>query len=216
MHIVIMGCGRVGSRLARRLDRQGHSIAIIDKNPEAFHLLGLDFKGKVVEGIGFDKEALIKAGIEKADAFIAVSSGDNSNFVSSRIAKDYFRVPKVVTRIYDPRRADIYRHVGVPTVAPVAWGTNKIFDLLFLQRTHSEYTFGSGEVELMQFEVPANLEGRLVRDFDVPGEIQVTAIERSGAPFIPVAGTALARNDVLSVAVARASMAKFEKLFFIA
>ncbi len=216
MHIVIMGCGRVGSRLARRLERQGHSVAIIDKNPEAFHLLGLDFKGKVVEGVGFDKETLIKAGIEKADAFIAVSSGDNSNFVSSRIAKDHFRVPKVVTRIYDPRRADIYRHVGVPTVAPVTWGINKIFDLLFLARTHSEYTFGSGEVELMQFEVPTNLEGRLVRDFDVPGEIQITAIERSGAPFIPVAGTSLERNDVLSVAVARTSMAKFEKLFFIA
>ncbi len=216
MHIVIMGCGRVGSRLARRLERQGHSIAIIDKNPEAFHLLGLDFKGTVVEGIGFDKDALLKAGIEKADAFIAVSSGDNSNFVSSRIAKDHFRVPKVVTRIYDPRRADIYRHVGVPTVAPVAWGTNKIFDLLFMQRTHSEVTFGNGEVELLQFELPANLEGRLVRDFDTPSEIQITVVERSGAAFIPVAGTALAKNDVLHVAVARASMAKLEKLFFIA
>ncbi len=216
MHIVIMGCGRVGSRLARRLERQGHSIAIIDKNPEAFHLLGLDFKGKVVEGIGFDKEALIKAGVEKADAFIAVSSGDNSNFVSSRIAKDFFRVPKVITRIYDPRRADIYRHVGVPTVAPVAWGTNKIFDLLFMEQTHSEDTFGNGEVELLRFEVPANLDGRLVRDFEMPGEIDITVIERSGAAFIPVSGTALARDDVLYVAVARASMAKFEKHFFIA
>ncbi len=216
MHIVIMGCGRVGSRLARRLERQGHSIGIIDKNPEAFHLLGLDFRGKVVEGIGFDKDTLIKAGIEKADAFIAVSSGDNSNFVASRIAKDYFRVPKVITRIYDPRRADIYRHVGVPTVAPVAWCTNRIFDLLYLQHTHSENTFGNGEVELMQFALPANLDGRRVRDFEAPGEIHIAAIERDGAAFIPVAGTALARNDILHVAVARNSMARFEKLFFIA
>jgi len=216
MHIVIMGCGRVGSRLARRLERQGHSIAIIDKNPEAFHLLGLDFKGKAVEGIGFDKDTLIKADIEKADAFIAVSSGDNSNFVSSRIAKDFFRVPKVIARIYDPRRADIYGHVGVPTVTPVAWCTNKIFDLLFLEHTHSRDTFGNGEVELMTFELPAYLEGRLVRDFEVPGEIHIAIIERSGAAFIPVSGTALARNDFLHVAVHRTGMDRFEKLFFIA
>jgi trk system potassium uptake protein TrkA len=214
MHVVIMGCGRVGSRLARRLERQGHSVSVIDKNPRAFHLLDVDFKGIKVEGIGFDAEVLEKAGVQRADVFVAVSSGDNSNFVSCKIAKDLYRVPKVLARIYDPRRAQIYRRSGIPTVAPVAWATSKLSDLIFLKQSYSRDTFGNGEVELIEFELPANLVGRMVRDFEVSGEILIGAIEREGGSLIPVAGTTLMRSDLLSVLVLRSSMNKFKKMFF--
>src|SRR5450756_612599 len=143
MHIVIMGCGRVGSRLARHLEEGGHSVAVIDKDATSFHLLGIDFKGKTVKGIGFDSNVLVEAGIERADAFIAVSSGDNSNIVSAVVAKDVFRVPKVITRIYDPRRARIYRRMGIPTISPVAWAVGKAMDLLFLEQSYTRDTFGT-------------------------------------------------------------------------
>jgi trk system potassium uptake protein TrkA len=214
MHVVIMGCGRVGSRLARRLERQGHSVGVIDKDPRAFHLLDVDFKGIKVEGIGFDSEALERAGIERADVFVAVSSGDNSNFVSCKIAKDTYRVPKVLARIYDPRRAQIYRRSGIPTVAPVAWATSKMSDLIFLKQSYSRDTFGNGEVELIEFELPTNLIGRMVRDFEISGEIHIGAIEREGGAFIPVAGSTLMRGDLMSVLVLRSSIGKFKKMFF--
>jgi len=215
MHVVIMGCGRAGSRLARRLERQGHSVAVIDKDPTSFHLLDVNFKGRVVPGIGFDSEVLVEAGIERADAFIAVSSGDNSNIVSSVIAKDVFHVPKVVTRIYDPRRAMIYRRFGIPTVAPVQWGVNKIFDLLFAQRSFSRDTFGSGEVELMEFDLPSNLAGRRVGDFEVPGEVHVAAIERFGEALLPVAGSTFQEGDKVMVLVQRTAIEKYKKMFFL-
>jgi trk/ktr system potassium uptake protein len=216
MHVVIMGSGRVGARLALRLDRDGHSVAVIDKDPTAFHLIGMEFKGRFITGVGFDPNALIEAGIERADAFIAVSSGDNSNIVSSIVAKDVFRVPKVITRIYDPRRAQIYRRMGIPTVAPVTWGIGKIMDLLFLERTHSRETFGNGEVELMELQIPEVLSGRPVRDFEVPGEINVASIERLGAAFMPVAGTTFETGDIVHVVVLRQRMDKFRKMFFMA
>lgn len=214
MHVVIMGCGRAGTRLARRLDKDGHSVAVVDKDPTSFHLLGLDFKGRTVTGIGFDPNILVEAGVERADAFIAVSSGDNSNIVSAMVAKDVFHVPKVITRIYDPRRAQIYRRMGIPTVAPVTWGTNKLMDLLFLKATHTRDTFGNGEVELMELRVPEVLSGKEVRDFESPGEIHIASIERLGAAFMPVAGTKLETDDIVNAVVLRESMEKFQKMFF--
>ncbi len=216
MHVVIMGCGRVGSRLARRLERQGHSVAVIDKDPRAFHLLDVDFKGLKVVGIGFDPAVLVQAGIERADAFVAVSSGDNSNFVSARIAKEVFHVPKVLARIYDPRRANIYRRSGIPAVAPVAFEVTRFSDLLFLEQSYARDTFGSGEVELMEFELPLNLEGRKVQEFEVPGEIKICAIERGGSAMVPAPGTVFKRFDIVNAAVLRSSTEKFKKMFFMA
>lgn len=214
MHVVIMGSGRAGARLALSLDRDGHSVAVIDKDPTAFHLIGMDFKGMFVTGVGFDPNVLIEAGVERADAFIAVSSGDNSNIVSSIVAKDVFHVPKVITRIYDPRRAQIYSRMGIPTVAPVTWGIGKIMDLLFLEGSHTRDTFGNGEVELMELRIPEVLDGRPVRDFEAPGEISVASIERLGAAFMPVAGTKFEADDIVHVVVLRERMDKFRKMFF--
>lgn len=216
MHAVIMGCGRAGARLARRLESRGDTVAVIDKNPTAFHLLGMDFKGVTVTGVGFNPNALIAAGIERADAFIAVSSGDNSNIVSSIVAKDVFHVPRVITRIYDPQRAQIYRRMGIPTVAPVTWGINRIMDLLFLDRFHTRDTFGNGEVELMEVRIGEVLAERMIREFEVPGEIHVATIERLGSAFMPVAGTRFEHGDIVNVVVLRESMEKFRKMFFMA
>lgn len=214
MHVVVMGCGRTGSRLATRLDREGHSVAVIDKDRTAFHLLGLEFGGLVVEGIGFDSEVLVNAGIERADVYIAVSSGDNSNIVSSVIAKDVFHVPRVITRIYDPRRAVIYRRFGIPTVAPVSWTVNRISELVFLEHAVARHSFGGGEVELMEFEVPHNLVGRRAGEFEVPGEVRVVVVERYGEAIMAVSGTTFEENDILQVAVSRRSMERFRRMFF--
>ncbi|MBN1289776.1 MAG: TrkA family potassium uptake protein [Actinobacteria bacterium] len=214
MHIVIMGCGRTGSRIARRLEKEGHTVAVVDKDKRAFHLLDVDFKGEKVTGVGFDAEVLIEAGIERADAFVAVGSGDNSNIVASVIAKDTFQVPKVITRIYDPRRATIYRKFGIPTVAPVRWGVNKIMDLLFHTGQEVRMSFGNGEVQLIDLELPDLLAGRTAQEFYVPGEIHIAAIERSGEAIVPLGGSRLEQGDILHVLVHRSGMEKFNRMFF--
>ncbi|HVI17439.1 MAG TPA: TrkA family potassium uptake protein, partial [Gaiellales bacterium] len=126
MHVVVMGCGRVGSAIARRLEEIGHSVAVIDQDPEAFRRLGPDFAGRQVTGLGFDRQTLLDAGIDSAGAFAAVSSGDNSNIISARIARETFGVQHVIARIYDPARAEVYERLGIPTVATVSWTTDQI------------------------------------------------------------------------------------------
>jgi len=126
VHIVIMGCGRVGSTLAQNLESRGHSVAIIDQNPDAFRRLRPDFSGLTVTGVGFDREVLIEAGIERADAFAAVSSGDNSNIISARLARETFGVDRVAARIYDQKRAEVYERLGIPTVATVRWTADRM------------------------------------------------------------------------------------------
>jgi trk system potassium uptake protein len=216
MHIVILGCGRAGSRLAQHLSGQGHSVAVIDKNPNAFHLLGADFKGKTITGVGFDSNVLLEAGIENADAFIAVSSGDNSNLVASKVAKDVFNVPQVIARIYDPRRAEIYKRMGIPTVAPVTWGVNRILDILFVEGKPATDKHGVLESELLELDVhiPAKLAGRKVGEFEISGEVKVVAIERGGEVFMPVEDTLFEKGDLAHVAVNRAHVNKLRETFF--
>ena len=127
MHIVIMGCGRVGSTLAHTLEARGHSVTVIDQDADAFRRLGSEFTGMTVTGIGFDRDVMTAAGIENADAFAAVSSGDNSNIISARLARETFGVARVVARIYDPKRAEVYERLGIPTVATVRWTADRIF-----------------------------------------------------------------------------------------
>jgi trk system potassium uptake protein TrkA len=202
MHVIIMGCGRVGAGLAERLDSEGHSVCIIDKNPKARLRLSKRYAGRFVTGVGFSRPVLIDAGIEECDAFIAVTSGDNSNVVGARTARDEFQVPKVVARIYDPRRADIYRDLGITTVASVRWGINEIHHLLFHRNLEPEITFGNGEAMLVRSDVPAYLHARPLREFNVEGEIQVVEVTRAGRSIIPGPEATIESGDLISFVVA--------------
>lgn len=212
MFIVIMGCGRVGSQLAKVLILEGHNVAVIDKNPAAFERLGPTFKGKKVVGIGFDLDVLKEAGIERADAFVSVTNGDNSNIVAARIAKNYFRVPKVIARIYDPIREDLYRRLGIQTISSTSWAANKVKDLILHAELVRHLSFGSGEVDLIEGEITTQLAGRRVLDLNVPGEIKVVAIVRMGKAFIPGLGTEFQAGDGVQLVVLSSALPKLKRL----
>jgi trk system potassium uptake protein TrkA len=211
MYVVIMGCGRLGARLANLLFVEGHEVAVIDRDEDAFRRLRKDFKGEKVIGVGFDREVLEKAGIKKADAFVAVSRGDNHNIVSAIIAKNIFRVPRVVARIYDQERAKLYWKLGVPTVAPGVWASNKIRDYLFHYELKERVNFGNAEVELFEIECPPHLVGRAVADLNVPQEILVGVIVREGKAFIPTPGSRFEEGDILQILVSSQAIPKFEE-----
>ena len=162
MHVVVVGCGRVGSELALSLERSGHSVAVIDKNADAFRKrLPEDFSGQKVVGFGFDRDHLIEAGIERAGAVAAVTSGDNSNILTARIARENFAIDRVVARIYDPRRALIYQRLGISTVATVSWTTDQVMRrLLPTEEQPHEWLDPSGKVCLLDYPIPAEVGGQ--------------------------------------------------------
>jgi trk system potassium uptake protein len=206
MHVIVMGCGRVGAGTAERLDSEGHSVCVIDRNPKARLRLSRRYSGQFLPGIGFSKRVLEAAHIQEADAFIAVTSGDNSNIVGARTARDFYRVPKVVARIYDPRRADIYRDLGITTVASVRWTVNEIHQLLFHRQLGTDQVFGNGENLLVRSTVPPYLTGRKVSEFNVEAEIQVVEVTRGGQSLIPTASTNIESEDLVSFVVAATSL----------
>jgi len=212
MHVIIVGCGRVGAMTAAELARGGHSVAVIDRDQIAFRLLPNNFTGKTVVGMGYDRTVLEEAGIAEADALVAVTSGDNTNIVAARVAKEIFRVPDVVSRIYDPRRAEIYRRYGIQTFAPTAWSTSKIVEFIVSPQLEREFAFGNGEVQLMEAWVPAHLIGKPINDLDAPGEIRVALIVRMGKSFIPVSGTQFEEDDQVHVLVHQTAVEKFQKM----
>jgi trk system potassium uptake protein TrkA len=210
--VIIAGCGRVGSLLATRMSAEGHDVSVIDKDPSAFARLGKAFKGQTIEGFVFDRDALDAAGAERADAFVSVTSGDNSNVVSATIARDMFRIPKVVARIFDPRRADIYRRLGIPTVSSVSWASNEITSLVLHQTLVRDVTLGDGEVQLVKLTLPVRLIGRSVKDLTITGELMVVAVVRGGSSFIPVDGTVFREGDLLELAVLTTSIPKLRSM----
>lgn len=212
MNIVIGGCGRVGRYLAQTLESSGHNISIIDKDPANFDELWAGYKGKKVMGIVFDRDVLENAGIKEADVYVAVTSGDNSNIVSARIAKEYFKVPIVFARIYDPRRAEIYKNFGVSTIATVTWASTRLVSLILNPGLHSEYVFGSGEVEMVEVSLPLRLENKLVKDLEIIGGIKVSAIFRENNVFIPNPGTIFNKDDVLYITVSHDSISKLRNM----
>jgi len=212
MRILIIGCGRVGAGLAKTLVERGHSVAIVDRDPLAFEKLGDRFKGRTISGIGFDREVLLKAGIERADGLAAVTASDEANVVAARIARDIFQVPKVVARLYDVRQAQIYKRFGLQTIAPTGWGINRIADLLLYSPLDSVFSMASGEVELVRAEVPHLLVGRTVRDSTVLGEIHVVSITRGNKTFLPTLGTIFREQDVLYLAVQTTSTDRLKEL----
>jgi trk system potassium uptake protein TrkA len=212
MKVIILGCGRVGEQLARLLDSEGHKVVVIDHDTSALARLGPEFKGQKVEGIGFDRDVLLKAGIEQADAFAAASSSDNANIVAARIAHNIFHVPRVVARLFDPRRAEIYRRLGMLTISSTTWGAERLRELLTSADFDPLLSFGSGEVSVLNIEVPPHLVGRMVKDLSVSTEILVAAITRQGAAFIPTLGSQFKEGDILQVVISASALERFKTL----
>lgn len=212
MRVIIVGCGRVGSLLAMLLSTGGDQVAVIDRSASAFKRLGKGFKGTLVEGNAFDQEVLKRAGIERADAFASVTAGDNTNYVLAAMARNRFKVPRVVTRIYDPLRADIYRRLGVPTISSTVWGANKIKELLTYVGLTSVLTIANGEVEVVEVEISPLLAGTPVKDVIISGETQVVALVRGGTAFIPGPETPLAKGDKVLISVMASAVPRLESM----
>jgi len=212
MKIIIMGCGRVGLQVSQLLVEHGHEVTVIDHDANALARLGPDFRGKVVQGLGFDKNVLIEAGVETAEGFIAASSSDNANIVAGRIARQIFHVPRVVARLYDPVRAEVYQRLGLTTISSTQWGAERIVEVV----THSDLdvlqVFGDGGTTLVRVEVPSRLNGYHVAQMNIPGEVLVTAITRDDQTFIPVSGTEFKEGDVMYLAVIPSAMDRLEEL----
>ena len=209
---MIMGCGRVGSEMTVQLSQAGHDVAIIDKRPDAFDRLPPGFKANTIVGLGFDRDVLEQAGIKEADGFIAVSSGDNSNIVSARIALEHYRVPKVVARIFDPRRAEIYERFNIPTVASVRWAAKQIQYLLFHGREELKESIAGGSLLQMQIRVPSHLVGKKIASVVEEGKVEVVAVERGGSGFLPVAGSTFQEGDIAHFLVDKDAMDRYEFL----
>ncbi len=212
MKIIVAGCGRVGAALAKKLSLEEHDVSVVDKNTDTFERLGKSFKGKTVKGMVFDGEALLKAGIEKCDVFVSVTSGDNSNVVSATIAKDIYKVPRVIARIYDPRRAEIYRRFGIPTVASVSWASNEIHTMITHTSSIRDASLGDGEVQITRSEIPARFAGHSVSELNVPGEIMVVAIIRGGKAFIPTSEAVFQEHEQVETAVLTTSLPRLKNM----
>jgi trk system potassium uptake protein TrkA len=208
-----MGCGRVGSSLATELEAAGHSVAIIDQSREAFRRLGPDFKGRTISGVGFDRDTLLEAGIETADAFAAVSNGDNSNILAARVARETYGVANVVARIYDPGRAEIYQRLGIPTVATVIWATDQILRRLVPEGSRSEWRDASGAIQLCEMHPHKGWFGMAITDLEAATSARVAFITRLGEGLIPDSHTVLQEGDLLHVTVRDAEINKVENIF---
>jgi trk system potassium uptake protein TrkA len=196
-----MGCGRVGSSLAHRLEERGHTVSVIDRNPQAFRRLGPDFHGRQITGIGFDRATLVKAGIEQAAAFAAVSSGDNSNIISARVARETFGVGHVIARIYDPKRAAVYERLGIPTVATVPWTTDRFLRMLLPEGVATAWRDPSGTVAVLQLPLHEGWVGRSVRDLEETTGARIAFIVRFGNGVLPNSKTVLQADDHVYAAV---------------
>jgi trk system potassium uptake protein TrkA len=195
VHVVIMGCGRVGSTLAANLEARGYSIAVIDQNADAFRRLGPGFGGQTITGIGFDRDVLIEAGVERADAFAAVSSGDNSNIISARLARETFGVRRVVARIYDAKRAEVYERLGIPTVATVRWTADRVVRHL-VPEVHAElWRDPTGMVAILDAPVHPEWVGHPVRALEEATGTRIAYLMRFGIGILPTASTVLQDGD---------------------
>jgi trk system potassium uptake protein len=213
VHIVIMGCGRVGSTLAHILEDRGNSVSIIDRDPEAFRRLRPGFKGDRVTGIGFDRDVLAQAGIERADAFAAVSSGDNSNIIAARVVSETFRVPRVAARIYDPRRAEVYERLGIPTVATVRWTADQMLRKLLPEGSEPIWRDSTGKVVLAQVAVSRDWFGEPVKAVEDATDTRIAFIDRMGEAIVPTAGTVLQQGDVVHVIAMESDMDRIAAAF---
>lgn len=207
-----MGCGRVGVLLTQELAKAGHEVTVIDKNPAAFDRLPPGFEARTLVGLGFDREVLEEAGIKEADAFLAVSSGDNSNIVSARVAREYYHVPRVIARIYDPLRADIYERLNIPTVSTTRWGVKQIMLMLSHERTEIKEALAGGDLLRMRIEIPRHLVGKKVSSLNVDGKVLVAGVDRGGKGYIPVAASTFQEGDFAALIVQKDAVEELDSL----
>ncbi len=196
-----MGCGRVGSSLARILDLRGHSVAVIDRDVASFRRLGADFKGSQVLGIGFDRNTLIEARVAEAHAFAAVSSGDNSNIIAARVAREQFGVENVVARIYDPKRAQVYERLGIPTVATVPWTTDRLLRAVIPDGLVSEWRDPSGTVLVAQVPYHRHWLGQPLSQLEGALQMRASFVVRFGAGLLPNTQTVIQEGDLIYATV---------------
>jgi trk system potassium uptake protein TrkA len=212
MYVIIVGCGRVGSELAKLLSAEGHDVVVIDKNQASFDRLGGTFNGLTLVGNGFSLRLLKQAGIEKADAFCAVTNGDNTNLVSAQVAKKIFKVPKVIARVYDPQRAHIYKALGLDIIGGTILFAAMLRDKIIESR-FSSYLIETKELGVIEIEVKNNLAGKTIEEINIPGEFLVVAIRRLQGIIIPEPQTSLRQKDILMAAVKVTSLAKVKEKF---
>jgi trk system potassium uptake protein TrkA len=212
MYVIIVGCGRVGSELAKLLSAEGHDVVVIDKNPTAFERLGGTFNGLTLVGNGFSLSLLKQAGIEKADAFCCVTNGDNTNLVSAQAAKKIFKVPKVIARVYDPQRAHIYKALGLDIISGTILFAAMLRDKIIESR-FSSYLIETKELGVIEIEAKNHLVGKTIQDINMPGEFLAVAIRRLQDVIIPEPQTTLKAKDVLMAAVKVTSLKKIKEKF---
>jgi trk system potassium uptake protein TrkA len=206
-----MGCGRIGEQLSKLMLEGGHQVAVIDQDAEVLARLRA-IGCQVVRGVGFDRDVLLQAGADEAEAFAATSYSDNANIIAARIARNLFHVPRVVARVQDPRKGEIYRRLGLITISPVHWGARRIRELLTHANLAPIMTLGNGEVSLLAVEAPPLLEGRVVRDLNVPGEVTVIALTRDDTAILPTTGTEFRAGDLIHLAVLSGALGRLEAL----
>lgn len=199
MHIIIMGCGRVGSSLARALERHGETVSVIDIDVEAFRRLGPDFQGRTVKGVGFDRDVLIRAGIGEAKGFAALSNGDNSNVIAARVVREEFGIENVVARIYDSDRAEIYEKLGIPTVATVRWAAVQAMSRLLPMVAEPVWHDPSGQIVIAQMPYHPSWVGLPVQTLESLIKARVVTMLRLGQGFLPTGSTLVQDGDVLYV-----------------
>ncbi len=207
-----MGCGRVGASLARAIERAGHEVAVIDQDESSFRRLGTTFEGRTVTGVGFDRDTLRAAGIENAYAFAAVSSGDNSNILAARVAREKYGVEHVVARIYDPGRAEIYQRLGIPTVATVKWTSDQMVRRLLPQGHVPEFTDPSGKVVIAEMPISNAWIGRRISEIEGATGGRTAYLTRLGDGLLPGPDTVYQEGDLLHLALLRENLATAERV----
>ncbi len=212
MQSIIIGCGRVGAGLAQSLSQRGQVVMVVDHEATAFERLGTGFKGQTLLGAGLDRDVLRQAGIERTDGLAVVTGSDDTNVVIARLARQVFRVPRVVARLHDPRHAEVYRQLGIQTLTPLTWGIQRLSELLCYTHLNTTLSLGSGEVDIVEVELPHLLAGRTVNELTLLGEIQVAAISREGRTFLPTLGTVFREGDQVHLVVLATSAARLSAL----
>jgi len=210
MKVIVVGCGKMGSGLAQELVRKGHSVTVVGSSMEEFAMLGKGFQGDTIVGVAFDKQILEQAGIERADAIVACTKSDETNALIGRISRNTYRVPRVISRLYDPRKAEIYRTLGIQTISATEWGVKHAIELLSYDQLDIVAGLGNGGVDIVRVEATELLAGKKIVDITAAGEFMVCALSRQNQTFLPTLGTVLQKGDVLYFNVLVTSVKQFK------